>query len=325
MSLVVREEHRDTAFYLASVLEDQSVGGNYGKHVISKVSLPTYPLVKAYMMVFATLKEPFNPMYRWKIAVDDVALTREFRPTVERSLDDGIHAAFVYDITSAIKNSEPTVRIVYDGKEPIRIECALMLTIHRYNDFSSYLELYTDPKPVHGRLSISLGAPQTFEPNERELFLGFACSRPADLTIYGVEGEKIVRRLANGFNLVELKPSSSNIEIEPSASVNQLFNIYTALYTQYPDLDVVAIAKEGTNVRATIVNKGNVAPDDVMVLLLRFGTRVASMKLDSIAPGESKEISLSIGSSSRAPAAGPCILRIVWRKGVRNFYKDYRI
>ena len=323
--MIIREEQQNSAHVFTSMLEDAVIGGMRGKSLTSRTVLPQYPVRKAYLLLALSLTTPFNPMYKWKIVLDEVVLTREYKPMIETEIENSIRSLFVYDVTSAIKGLEPILKIVYDGRNPIRIDIAGLLTIHEYPRFHTYLEGYIRIESLVKQPSFTYGIPSNFTPNEGKVLLAVTAVRRNTLRVLDKSTNNVFNyTLSPGINLIEMNlgnPATRTIEISAeSAGSVHLFSILAYSHTMYPQIKVEKLHVDGSVVHLVIRNVAEESSDDTMVVLLRLGSVISQHRIGSVKGGESIELSIPISGRHI-----PSLVRIVWRKATRTFINDIKL
>jgi len=324
MTLVIKEEQQNSAYTFTSMLEDATIGGMRGKSLSARAALPQHPIRKAYLLLALSLTSPFNPMHKWKIVLDEVVLTREYKPFIETNTGNAIRALFVYDVTSAIKGCEPTLRVVYDGRNPVRIDVASLITLHDYPNFHTYIEGYVHIESLAKQLSLTYGVPTSFTPNEGKIFLAVSAMKNDTMKVFSKEDNNSVEYpLSPGINLVEIdlgKYSAQTIDVvASSAQTIHLFNILAYSYAVYPHIEVEELRIDDGSLHLILRNSGQESADDAMIVLLRLGTVIAQQKVGPIKEGERVEISVPLSGRYT-----PSLVRIVWRKATRTFLNDIK-
>ena len=325
MTLIIREEQQNSAHVFTSMFEDAVIGGMRGKSLTSRTALPQYPIRKAYLLLALSLTTPFNPMYKWKIVLDEVVLTREYKPTIETEIENSIKSLFVYDVTSAIKGFEPILKIVYDGRNPIRVDIAGLLTIHEYPRFHTYLEGYVQIESLVKQPSFSYGIPSNFTPNEGRVLLAVTAVKRDTVRVLDKNTNSVFNyTLSPGINLIEMNlrnPATRTIEISAgSTSSVHIFSILAYSHAVYPQIKVEKLHVDENAIHLVLKNIAEEPSDDAMVILLRLGSVIAQHKVGSVKGGESIELTIPISGRHI-----PSLVRIVWRKATRTFINDIKL
>ncbi len=324
MTLVIKEEQQNSAYTFTSMFEDAVIGGVRGKSLSARATLPQYPIKKAYLLMALSLTSPFNPMHKWKIVLDEVVLTREYKPFIETSVGNTIRSLFVYDVTSAIKSFEPMLRVVYDGRNPVRIDVASLITLHDYPNFHTYIEGYVHIESLARQLSLTYGIPASFTPNEGKIVLAVSAMKNDTVKILDKgTNNSMEYTLSPGINLIEIelgKHSTRTIELTAgSANTIHLFNVLAYSHSIYPRIEVEELRIDDNSLHIVLKNTGQESADDAMVVLLRLGSVIAQQKIGPIKGGEKVELSIPLGGRHT-----PSLVRIVWRKATRTFLSDIR-
>lgn len=323
--ITIEDEQLNSISILSSMLEDADVGGAHGRNAFARTHILEKPVRKAYLLISATLSTPFNRLNKWKISLNGVAITREYNPHIERSFMGKIHSVFVYDVTKTIKAPEVELLIVYDGKDPIRIDNAMLITIHEYPEIHTRVEGYVDLKPLTPEgLEFHYRSAERFTPNESKLYIGLSALRSSTVDIVeGNDNHILNRRLNPGFTLLEIEESradAENIKLSSdSYHVKYVYSIRCLTKAVYPTIEVENLSVSDDSIHVRVLNKGPTAADRVLVIALRFGMPLARASIENFAALEAKDIDLHISKSK------PTHLRIVWMKGGRTFIKDLKL
>jgi len=323
--ITIEDEQLNSISILSSLLEDADVGGARGRNTFARAHIIEKPVRRAYLLISATLNNPFNRLNKWKISLNGVAITREYNPHIETSFMGKIHSVFVYDVTKTIKDPEVELLIVYDGKDPIRIDNALLITIHEYPEIHTRVEGYIDLKPLTPNgIEFKYRTAEKFTPNEAKLYIGISALRSSTVNIVEGNSESVVnRRLNPGFTLIEIdepKHDEESVKIfSDSYHVKHVYSVRFLTKAVYPSIDVEEMKVSEDSIAIKIRNRGPTAADKVMVIALRFGMPLARETIENFAALEAKDIELRISRNR------PTHIRIVWMKGGRTFIKDIKL
>ncbi len=324
MAIRIAEELRDSTYLISQLLEDQYVGAHYQKRLYGSTTVLSKPVRKAYLIISATLEEPFNSLNKWKIVLNGVALTREYNPHIEREFMNGIHSVFVYDVTSVVKESEVRLELSYDGKERIKIDTATLITLHEYPKMHTFIEGLIDLVPLENNYSMNYGSTESFEPNEAKLYIGLNSFRQTRISVLDVSGKELYSGiLPLGFYLLELAVEARcrNFVVQPSApAAKHMFNILTLTYAKYPKIVVENVEMSGSRIKATISNVGESDAEDVMLVVLKLGATIAHKRVGTLQSGERKDVELELRDVGLAIPRR--ILRVIWRYGGKLFTHD---
>ncbi len=328
MTIAIKSEELNTIHSIITLVEDSYVGLDCGKVIKARGYIPEHPIKRAYLIISATLTSPFNTMNKWKIVMNGVAITREYNPHIEKSFSNLIHSAFVYDVTTTIKDPRVELSITYDGKERIRIDTATLISIHSYESIHTMLEGYIDITPLDKEVTYHYSAPSSFNPNEGCLYSALSALKTGSVTIIEKSAEGQVEHnhdvlLNPGLNLIEAPLKclgSSDIVFQPiSNTVKHVYTLRVLTRASYPRIEVEGPYVEGDTLSLYLKNLGESAADNVMVIALRLGTVLARANIGALKAGEQKQVNLKIPARAR-----PSHIRIVWKKGSRIFTYDIR-
>lgn len=297
-----------------------------GEGIISRASLPQIPVVQGYLIIILSRDPTYTNFTKWKISLNNIILTREFKPHIDRPVSEKLaQSLFIYDVTKTL-GRDASLRIGYEGRKPLRVDAALLITIHRYEEFHLGFNLITKI----ANLSSSIDLPRvdlSFEPTERYLDMGIVAERNCslELEVVGSAIKSMKRELVQGFNMIEV-PIESGVDVnlinsKCSSPARHIFTCLFSLYSNYPRIDVenVDLTEEGLSI--TLRNIGSTAADEVEVVLLRHGVQMYRSRVGSLKAGEVKSVSIPRSAVRMNSTA----VRVVWYKALKVFSRDINL
>lgn len=322
MELKLYEEYKQSTYTITSFVEDQVLTGR-GEGITSRALLPQIPVLQGYLLIALSRDPMYTSFTKWKISLNNIILTREFKPHIDKPISEKLaQTLFIYDVTKTLSR-DVTLKIGYEGRKPIRVDTALLITIHRYNEFHLGFNFIT--KIVN--LSSSIDLPETslsFEPTESYLDMGVVAEKSCslELEVVGNNVRNVKHAIVQGFNMVEI-PIERGLSIRLinsrcSGPARHIFTCLFSLYSNYPRIDVegVNLTEEGLSI--TLHNTGSTSADDVEVILLRHGVQVYRSRLGGLKAGEVRSVSIP-RSSIRG---NNTTARILWYKALKVFSRD---
>ncbi|MEM1679090.1 MAG: hypothetical protein QXV81_02530 [Ignisphaera sp.] len=326
MELKLCEEYKQSTYTINSLAEDQTLTG-MGEGVISRISLPPIPVVQSYLIVILSRDPTYTSFTKWKISLNNIILTREFKPHIDMQIGEKLaQSLFIYDVTKTISR-DVNLKIGYEGKKPIKLDAAVLISIHRYEEF--YLGFNFIMKILNLNSSIELPkAELSFKPTERRLNMGIVAEKACtlELEVIGNLGRSTKHGLMQGFNMVEV-PIEGALNIDSintrcnSSSARHIFTCLFSLYSNYPTIDVKSVEMLEDGVSLTLYNTGTTSADDIELVFLRHGVQVYRFRIGGVKPGEEKAVLLpkNIARMNNVTA------RVIWYKALRMFSKDLNI
>jgi len=324
MTISILEEAQKTMHSVISLVEDSYIGLCKGKVLKARGFLPKQSVRKAYLIISTTLNAPFNPMNKWKIVLNDVTITREYNPHIEKRFANHIHALFVYDVTATIKDTRIDFYISYDGKEDVKIDNVTLVALYECEDSNTMIEGFADVKTLDNEVFYEYKAPHTFRATEGQLYI--AVSAPKADAIHILEKNSTHHeysvQVAPGFNLIE-KPvkilTNSTVSIKSATPIKHVYTLRVLSNVKYPNIEVVDMNVKDGVLKLTIKNVGESTAENVMVIGLRMGMVVSRAFINRMVVGEQSDVTLDIHRNK------PSYIRIVWKKGSRIFSRDIKL
>jgi hypothetical protein len=333
MKIRVSEEYNEAINAINNLLEDHTLG-EHETTISSRLDLGNYQLLKGYLIIGVTSNEKIENIIKWKITLNEVTLTREFKPHMEARISERIYQSlFVYDVTKILSSmqQEAVLKIKYEGKRPITVNNATLISFHRYLEASSKSDCIFEIAGLNNyTINLTSCSGHTEKFNERVLYLGIITDQKDTIQIMNKQNETIhMQHLANGFNLIELnlKDINANELIIKSnvATTRLVFHCVTCTSINYPRIDVesLSILRDVNVVELKLLNRGADA-DNCEVILLKAGNPVQRFNIGLFKSGEEKFIRIPL-TQDTGKISGKLILRIIWRKALRLFSQEYVI
>ncbi len=283
----------------------------------------------------------------WRLKLNGVPITREFKTDTIASLRDRYYGKLVYDVTPILAAREKRRRIrcglliKYDGSEEIRLSHIGLLIAYSTSDAKSCISM--------------LSGAYILDPGERQVFqlkhptgldvdgelrtILFTPSKQARIsisfngvqlsTIEGVVGgEEIASRVSNisGLNSVEVYHLESETRYYPKELVLSTIALIQKLVKE-PELVVKEILvpekiERGGKIKAVIVNNGESKPDKALVSILSLGTTITQKNIPKLEPGEETIVEIPIDLPK---GSYNLVFRVIWKKLSHTSFRDKKI
>ncbi len=289
-------------------------------------------LVEAYLEVAITSPEPY--LRYWRLWLDGVAITREFKPLTSVRAGNHVFSKIVFNVTPILNPSkrEHVVAISYEGGREIIIDHVGLLVIYEADECKeksyAYLSgaLLLDPGDYY-TVPLSIPLPSSGELNIR--VYGVMPARQARLTI-SVNGEALTSYggYMGGVEVVahrELKPTDKLVvELRHEKPAIQYYPRYIKVSSllvevgprREPVIDVEA-SPEADGIRVSVRNNGTATAENVILLSVSKG-----MVLDRKFVGELRPGAAVVEKLKGVDAS---LVRVVWRYKGKTMFKDYRV
>ncbi len=285
-----------------------------------------------------------RPHVHWRVKVNGISVTKEFKPHVTAQLKTGLFAKLVYDITSILKTPEGlrrrrvNVTFKQDGGEHIVIDHIGILALYKSD------EAYTDILYLSGALSIEPGEEYSSElryPRSTGVFSStvFLPSKYArgsividdrlSIPLEGFQGYDEVVSQLDGISpgvyikIIHEEPLTQYFPKEMRVSNILVYN--TRYKTTKLELVDVAYDKKGAEDVDFIIklaNTGETRPDMNMVVIMYLGNVVARKIFQPIEPGQERRLRVS----TKLPKGEyDIVVRTIWRKLSKTWFEDRKL
>lgn len=333
MAIVIQKEQINTVHRIHNLIEDKILcSKNKDREtLVSKIDLPTLEIDAAYLLLSFTRSTEID-IVKWKIALNNVILTREFKPHVDVSLNDSyIQSVFVYDVSKILNSTETMLKISCGAKGYVYLDGATLITLLHYKKFNTQIYCEVDPYVFNtdGPLQKIFNVIPSFKINETSLHVGIVAPSNSWLTISTHSNEKKFN-LFRGYNVVEVKLGS-----DPVASINihganknlrYLFSCLTCTYSEFPKIVVDNLQITDSIIRFRIANIGDSKSDRIELLILRHGVPIQKTILKPLEPQEHIDYEINIDNLKQSYSnLTNIVLRILWSKAYKIYEYDVPI
>ncbi|MEM1645789.1 MAG: hypothetical protein QXL96_07995 [Ignisphaera sp.] len=331
MAVTITNEHTNAVHHLYNLIEDKVLCNNSKDRasIESKVSLPTTDITAAYLMLVFTRSTKID-VIKWKISFNDVILTRELKPHIEKPINEYyIQSILVYDVSKVMTKNDVSIRIACSAKGHLSLDGATLLAVMRYKGFHTCITCEIDPLTIDDDITRYYSLNPSFEANETNLSLGLIASSPSWLEIK-TENNFIKRfDVLRGYNVVEAifdKAYSGPIHLRtnPLHNVRYLFSCIALRYAEYPLITIEELHIQYPWIKIKLKNTGNSACDNLNLLILRYGVPLRRIQLAPLKPNTDEDIEINLDSIAKqfGGKMDGVNLRIIWSKAHKLFEHD---
>lgn len=332
MTIRVANEYLNAVHHLYNLAEDKILCNNTRDRgsVESRISLPETSIVSAYLILAFTRLIDIN-IVKWKISFNDVILTRELKPHIEKPINDNyVQSLFVYDVSKIMFKNEASIKIACSAKGFVSLDGATLLTIAQYKGFHTFIICEIEPYTISDSVAKQYNLSPSFKVNESHLYLGLIASTLSNIEIKTDHGITRKFNLLKGYNIVEAFLGSTypgSIQMKSNTDVRHLFSCITLRYAQYPQVTIENLDIQGSIVRLKLRNTGATSCDSLDLLVLRYGVPLRRTPLTSLKPGEYIDVELNLNEIAKhiVNKLGGITLRITWSKAHKLFESDIPI
>ena len=294
--------------------------------------------------VLEVLVEAMSTHVDWKLKLNGVNITREFKPLflLELPEQNKYFCKFVYDITELLNTDEATSRewanvtVKHEGGNPLNLKGVLLnaiyddseatstyshitglLLLEKGDEYSLNLEQFTGDSDVHAKLIL-------YTPRACKVLVSTE-SRADLIALPHNQVEEYVLPL--GDHITYIKASPQLDENQQGYLVLSSITVYSTR-VKIPRLNIEDIEafKQGSNIRVKlkIVNTGESRPDKIIISVLDRGVLLGMYRFNGLnyEPGKLVEEELLITGT---PQTAELTLRVAWSKLTRTMFTDRKI
>gem|GEM_PF-5405752 len=273
----------------------------------------------------------------WRLVMNNVTITREFKPLVCSIGSYGSFCKMILDITPIVDSKQITsfdILVEYNGLTPINLAHVSIIGVKEgYNVYSRFTY-------ISGALSLPPGSsskfilPDRYSERVKARLLTYMPHSMAKLSISSEDIEFMSISNIDGLQEVEV-----NLDLGIGPEINQLYFKNSSTKANYLPREVVIsslalfqLEKKGPRlvvkvdkvmedyVEATIVNNGDVTANRIIVLSLAMGEILARTYLDKLDPGEKSQ-------TIKIPRRRDTLttIRVIWRYIDRTEFSEVKI
>lgn len=277
----------------------------------------------------------------WRLKIDNISITRQFKPTYVLSTTSGQKCMykFVYDITSILNTYEildkesVNLLLKYEGGDFIVVRGVLLDSIYEDNDAQ------TTYKHLTGLLSLDGGERARFDIsdiNTKPVVTRLIIYSPRKTTLEICAGGKTIaiqtpqEHLDEYIVVADGKPEHVEIFISDQNSKESAILSSITLYNSFIKQPVLELCgydhtqvERALKLRLNICNKGEASPEKLIISIFRKGKLLTSITESNITLLQSREIVKEIEIPEYK--FDELQARLIWLKLTRRWIKDYTI
>ncbi len=254
---------------------------------------------------------------KWRLWVNNVAITREYKPSLTASVDDElIFGKALFDLKPVIDSTteQYSVTIQYDGSPEATITHIGLLVVYRSPDSKLDMEFYS------GALVLQPGDEYSIKPRIMETLrnsnirvvmvvpnklsrVSLDCGNTKKIT--GIIGPQDVKLRCSGES-IRVKYEETSTPFYPKTLIVSSILIEN-LERKEPQLDINILDIKGDNVLVRVTNRGNTEPENIYLIAVSKGQVIDRKKIDKLKPKTTYTTSIKVRRDSLN------IVRLVWR------------
>lgn len=272
----------------------------------------------------------------WKLVVDGVSISREFRPHFVVETDDGYYMKAIYDVKPVLagrvlRQESHKILVYRDAVHPIRVADALLYARFENEKARYAVSYYTgavalepgEYYKVDADIGRSFGGKRTagvilhspYHDSAFELIAGG--SRPERAVGHGVHYIEVTVPYKGSPVPVSLRYVDPGFKFYPRIAVLTEV-IATELLAPAPEPKLVIESVEASDtrvrVKGIVENVGDDVLDSTMLVVLALGARLARKTLPPVDPGKSIDFSLEFDISRLPIRPSRASIRLIWRR-----------
>ncbi|OYT45786.1 MAG: hypothetical protein B6U85_08290 [Desulfurococcales archaeon ex4484_42] len=236
----------------------------------------------------------FSGNMTWKVALNEVTLTREFKPQTIVEIDDRVYAVQVFDISNITRSSGMyNLRIVCEAAEPISINSVFILGALKSGNISATLSVGVGVLAVKPGETVSLKLRQKKSIRNSLLLIYDLPSRRAKIKL-GVGGKELsISGKVGTYELLLEDVDADEIRVMHEQSQLPYYPKYFKIYglltystsIKGPDVEVkdITISEDG-KMHVTLTNTGDVSAINVLLVGTHMGEVVFRDIIKEIKP-----------------------------------------
>lgn len=236
----------------------------------------------------------FSGNMTWKVALNEVTLTREFKPQTIVEIDDRVYAVQVFDISNITRSSGMyNLRIMCEAAEPVSINSVFILGALKSGNISATLSVGVGVLAVKPGETVSLKLRQKKSIRNSLLLIYDSPSRRAKIKL-GVSGKELsISGKVGTYELLLEDVETDEIRVMHEQSQLPYYPKYFKIYglltystsIKGPDVEVkdITISEDG-KMHVTLTNTGDVSAINVLLVGTHMGEVVFRDMIKEIKP-----------------------------------------
>jgi len=236
----------------------------------------------------------FSGNMTWKVALNEVTLTREFKPQTIVEIDDRVYAVQVFDISNITRSSGMyNLRIVCEAAEPISINSVFILGALKSGNVSATLSVGVGVLAVKPGETTSLKLGQKKSIRNSLLLIYDSPSRRAKIKLSVGGKELSISGKVGTYELLLEDVDADEIRVVHEQSQLPYYPKYFKIYglltystsIKGPDVKVkdITISEDG-KLHVTLTNTGDVSAINVLLVGMHMGEVVFRDMIKEIKP-----------------------------------------
>mgnify|MGYP000238675553 CR=1 FL=1 len=246
------------------------------------------------LLALVVSSKGFSGNMTWKVSLNEVTLTREFKPQTIVEIDDRIYAVQVFDISNITRvPGMYNLRIVCEAAESVSIDSVFILGALRSGGISATLSISVGVLAIKpGETALLKLRPQKHARNSL-LLIYDSPSRRAKVKLSIGEKELSMSGKVGTYELLLENVSANEIKIMHEKSQLPYYPKYFKIYgvlaystsIKGPDVEIkdLNISEDG-KLAITLINTGDVSANNVLLIGMHMGEVVFRDVIKEVRP-----------------------------------------
>jgi hypothetical protein len=326
MRIRISEELNNATFLINNLVEDQ-VLDTQKSSVLSRAVFGNFKLIKGYLIIAISGRDKIDNITKWKLTLNNIALTREFKPHLEsKTSEKAYQALFVYDVSKILNTaqSEALFKMKYEGKEPVTVNVVSLITFHQYIESSVRISCTAEILNLNNHYILDLSPYATTQKyKECILYLGIVSERNSRLKLINSDNNSFtVHNLGKGLNFIETslqdtKTSKLILEGE-DLSARHIFHCVAYTTLEYPSIAIKQFSVTNNGLELILINEGSASADECEIIVFKTGVPMQKISLGLFNASEERSIKIPLPNKIN----GKIVIRLIWRKALKTFTRD---
>ncbi|MEM0378688.1 MAG: hypothetical protein QXP68_04535 [Thermosphaera sp.] len=317
-----------------------SLGGGSAQKVTIPIGLPNRNFTPIQLGILEMIVESPDNKIDWKVKVNGINVTKEFKPMFTAEVDSTRLFKFVFDITSILNVDESmgknwvNITLKHEGGSPFSIKNIMLLTIYESEDGVVELNYRSGLARIKPGEKIKIKDADARSFSNIKIIYG---SSSKEVTPVLLVGEKPIRlSLHNSFEEYDLtanEKESIYLAVEDGAKglksryvlLSSVISYISVMKTPVLEATIenVKIDHEKIELEFTLKNTGESSPDSLVYTVLHKGQTIyVEKETKTLPPGSELHKRILLKSPE---ALNQFVLRIVWRKLTKTWFQDLNI
>ncbi len=315
------------------VIPSAAVLGGHGNPRSEEFTFFIDRSVEPSLLTVVASSRTFSGNILWKVSLNNVTLTREFKPQTLVELEEGYYAVHVFDVSNITKSftGKYVLKVSCESSSPVRISAAFIVGSMSYEGMKGYLTVDLGVLAIKPGESASISLPSGFK-GKKDLLL-VVYDSPSRLASMGIDVDGVKEGISEKVGVDELLIDKECGECRvkllhkesPITYFPKSFKVYgVARYrAEYlgPKVELVRSEVNGSVIKCVVKNVGDVVADKVMIVGMGMGEVLFREYLSKLEPGSEYVFSKELGSDR----VRPVVIRLIYHNLVGQAVETYMI